>query len=183
MKSKEIKIPKFLHELHGSSSTLFDIIITYAGGVLAIISVYLLYLKSYFSIQLWELILLLLISGDIGAGVVANFTRGTNSYYSGEDKRKLRFCFIILHILHPIIFLYVLNLFSYKSIALVVFVIICTFFIDYIKVKEKQRIIAVFCLVIGFGILLNIGIASELLLWFFTLYMIKLFIGFGVRRY
>ncbi len=183
MKARTINPPKFLHEIHGSTTTLFDIILTYCGGVLAIISIYALYLQSNINISTWKLILLLLISGDIGAGVVANFTKGTNSYYGGELKSKSRIVFILLHFLHPAVFLFTLNLFSAKAIGLVIFVIVSTLVINAIKNKEKQRVIAAFCAVIGIGLLLIIGISNPLLIWFFPLFMIKLFIAFGIRRY
>ncbi len=178
-----MKPPKFLHETHGSSTTLFDVIITYSGGLLAIISIYVLYLGNYLDISIWKLILLLIISGDIGAGVIANFTKGTNSYYSGEVKSKSRLVFILFHFLHPAIFLYILNCLSIKKIGLVLFVIVSTLVINAIKNKEKQKVIASFCTLLGIGTVLIIGISNPLLLWFFPLYMIKLFIGFGIRRY
>ncbi len=183
MKSKTIRPPKFLHEIHGSSTTLFDIVLTYAGGILAIVSIYSLYLQSNLSISTWKLILLLLISGDIGAGVIANFTKGTNAYYGGEDKSKTKIGFILLHFLHPAVFLFTLNLFSVKAIGLVIFVIVSTFVINAIKEKERQRVIAAFCTLLGISLLLTIGISNPLLLWFFPLFMIKLFIAFGIRRY
>ena len=183
MKSKTIKPAKFLHDIHGSSTTLFDIILTYGGGVLAIISVYVLYLQTNIDIPIWKLILLLVISADIGAGVIANFTKGTNSYYGGEIKSKSRLVFILSHFLHPAIFLYTLNLFSAQTIGLVLFVIASTLIINAIKNKENQKVIASFCTVLGIGTLLIIGISNPLLLWFFPLYMIKLFIAFGIRRY
>ncbi|PIE50980.1 MAG: hypothetical protein CSA38_00470 [Flavobacteriales bacterium] len=183
MSSKAVRPPKILHELHGSSTTWFDIILAYSGGVLAIISVYVLCLQNNIEIPIWKLILLLLISGDVGAGVVANFTKGTNVYYGGENNSKLRLGFILIHFLHPAVFLYTLNLFSMKTIGLVLFVIVSTLIINAIKNKGKQKVIASFFTVLGIGGLLIIGISNPLLLCFFTLYMIKLFIAFGIRRY
>ncbi len=178
-----MKPSKFLHEIHGSSTTLFDVIITYSGGFLAIISIYILYLQNHLDISILKLILLLIISGDVGAGVVANSTKGTNSYYSGDVKSKSRLVFILLHFLHPAIFLYALNCLSIKTIGLVLFVIVSTLLINAIKNKEKQKVIPSFCTLLGIGTVLIIGISNPLLLWFFPLFMIKLFIAFGIRRY
>ncbi len=183
MKSKTIKPPKFLHDIHGSSTTLFDIILTYSGGVFAAISIYTLCLQNNIEIPVWKLILLLLISGDIGAGVIANFTKGTNSYYGGYNKSKSRLIFILSHFLHPAVFFYTLNLFSAKTVGLVLFVIASTLIINAITNKEKQKVFAAFCIVLGIGTVLIIGISNPLLLWFFPLFMIKLFIAFGIRRY
>jgi hypothetical protein len=183
MISKNIKPPKFLHDIHGSSTTLFNIILTYSGGIIALISIYILCIQNNIDIPIWKLVLLLAISADIGAGVVANFTKGTNSHYSGESKNKSRLAFILSHFLHPAIFLYTLNLFSAKTLGLVVFVIFSTLLINAIKEKEKQKVIASFCLVISIGTLLILEITNPLLFWFFPLYMVKLFIAFGIRRY
>ena len=88
MKTKNITPPKFLYEIHGSSTNLFDIILTYSGGLIALISIYILTLQNEIVIPIWKLILLLITSADIGAGIVANFTKGTNSYYSGDKRKK-----------------------------------------------------------------------------------------------
>ena len=183
MKKKQITPPEFLHDIHGSSTTLFDIILSYSGGILALLSVYILIIQNNIDIPIWKLILLLLMSADIGAGVIANFTKGTNSYYGGDDKKKSRIIFILSHFLHPAIFLYTLDLFSTKTIGLVIFVIISTLIIDAIKSQEKQKVIASFCLVLGIGLILTLGILNPFLLWFFPLYMVKLFIAFAIRRY
>ena len=183
MKSKQITPPKFLHDIHGSSTTLFDIIISYSGGILALISVYILILQNNIDIPLWKLILLLIMSADIGAGVIANFTKGTNSYYGGENKKKSRLIFIFSHFLHPAIFLYALDLFSTKTIGLVLFVIISTLIINVIKNLEIQKVIASFLLLLGISLILVIEVTNPFLLWFFPLYMIKLFIAFAIRRY
>lgn len=175
--------PKFLHDIHGSTTTLFDMLITYSGGIIAMIGVYLLSIQNSLEIPIWKLSLLLIVSADIGAGVIANFTKGTNSYYGGKDKRKSRLVFILSHFLHPTIFLYTLELFSYKTIILVVLVILLTLIINSIKDKEKQKVIASLCLLLGLSSLLIIEIGNPFLLWFFPLFMIKLFIAFSIRRY
>lgn len=183
MKPRIITPPKFLHDIHGSTTTLFDIILTYLGGIVAAGCIYFLYAQSAFDIPLWKLILLLLISADIGAGVVANFTKGTNQYYSGNTKSNTRIAFIIIHFLHPAIFLFTLDLFSYQTIGLVFYVIITALIINAINTVEAQRIIASFASVLGISLLLILNISNPFLLWFFPLYMIKLFIAFGIRRY
>lgn len=183
MTSRTIKPPGFLHDIHGSSTTLSDIILTYLGGIFALITVYVVSFQNNVDIPIWKLILLLIVSADIGAGVIANFTKSTNLYYSGKNKNKSRLVFILSHFLHPAIFLYTLNLFSPKTIGLVVFVIASTLIINAIKNKEKQKVIASFCTVLGIGTLFILEISNLLLLWFFPLYMIKLFIAFGIRRY
>ena len=183
MRSKEIIPPKFLHDIHGSKTSLFDIILSYAGGVIAGVSVYLIYMSSEIDIPVWKLILMLVISADIGAGVVANFTKGTNTHYSGDTKKKTRLTFIFSHFLHPAVFFFALGILSIESIALVCFTIASTLIINSIKNYEKQKVVAPLLLVTGISLLLALNIDNAFLLWFFPLYMIKLFIAFGIRRY
>jgi len=182
MKTKQIKPPKFLYEIHGSSTTLFDVIITYSGGIIALASIYILSLQNNINIPAWKLILLLITSADIGAGIVANFTKGTNSYYSGDNKKKSRIIFILLHFFHCLTFLYALNLFSTKTIAIALFIIIATLIIN-AMIAETQKVIASLFVVLGIGLIMTLGIKNPFLLWAFPLYMVKLFIGFGIRRY
>lgn len=182
MKTKTITPPKFLYEIHGSSTTLFDIILTYSGGLIALISIYILTLQNDIVIPIWKLILLLITSADIGAGIVANFTKGTNSYYSGDTKKKARVIFILLHFLHCATFLYLLDLFTLKTIAIVIFIIISTLLINAMK-AERQKVIASLFIVLGISSLLVLNITNPFLLWAFPLYMVKLFLGFGIRRY
>ncbi|WP_162418147.1 hypothetical protein [Cyclobacterium roseum] len=183
MISRTIKPPKFLHDIHGNSTTLFDMILTYMAGLISIVSIYILYLQNNLDIPVWKLVLLLAISADIGAGVVANFTKGTNSYYGGEGKSKLRIVFILSHVFHAAIFLYTLDLFFIKTIGLACFVIMSTLLINAIRNKDGQKVGAALSMVVGIGAILILEISNPLLLWFFPLYMTKLFIAFGIRRY
>ncbi|MBK6266086.1 hypothetical protein JKA74_13665 [Marivirga sp. S37H4] len=183
MKTKEINIPPFLHDIHGRKSNIFDLTLTYSGAIVALSSVLIIYVQSPLNVQWWKLLLLALVSADIGAGAVANFTKGTNQFYSGTHKRKSRTVFILSHFIHPAVFLFVIDGFSMFSAFLVVFVIGGTFLINSIGNKEKQAVVAAFLMVVGIGFLLIVKLTNPFLLWFFPLYMTKLFLAFAIRRY
>lgn len=183
MEYKTILIPKFLQEIHGEKASLTDLALTYIGGLVSLMVVLVIYSQSGLSIEWWKLTLLLLISMDIGAGAIANFTYGTNLYYSGEEKRKTRIYFILAHFIHPAVYLYALDSFSLTSILVVLYIIGSTFFINHINSVEKQRIVAALLLLLGMSILIIAQINNPLLLWFFPLFMIKLLLAFGIRRY
>ncbi|MGH1334977.1 MAG: hypothetical protein ACRBFS_02540 [Aureispira sp.] len=180
---KEINPPEFLHDIHGSTTTVLDVMLSYLGGVIAMGSVYVLYMQHHVDLSLWKLILLLVISADIGAGAVANFTKGTNAYYSGDSKKKTRLGFILIHFLHPTVFFFTLDLFSWYTIGLVLGIVITTLLINAIKTYEIQKTLAAFALVLGISMLFILNVSNPFLLWFFPLFMIKLFIAFGIRRY
>jgi hypothetical protein len=183
METKEISIPKFLHDIHGEKSTLYDMALTYGGGLLATFTVWIIYTQSGLDIATWKLVPLLVIAADIGAGVVANFTKGTNKYYSGDTKKKSRVIFILSHFIHPAIFFFSLNLFSIHTVVLVTFVIASTLLINGNKDYEKQKVIAAFLIGVGLSLLSILNVSNPFLMWFFPLYMIKLFLAFGIRRY
>lgn len=183
MRNKEIVIPKFLHDIHGEKTSLFDMLLTYSGGLISLSVVVLIYAQSEISVAYWKLLLLALISADIGAGAIANFTKGTNLYYSGADKRKNRIIFIISHFIHPGLFFFVTDTFSIFSILLVVYVIGSAFVINAIAKREQQGVVAAFLMVVGISILMVSEITNPLLLWFFPLFMIKLLLAFAIRRF
>lgn len=183
MLKKEIVIPKFLHDLHGETSTPSDVALTYFGGLISAITLFAIYLQAGPEMAWWKLLLLLLTGADIGAGVVANFTRGTNKYYSGDKKKKQRTGFILLHMIHPAIFLFALKSFSASSVLMVAFVLAFTFVINSLNEPQNQRVLAAILVVSGMCLLLIWPVSHEMWWWFFPLYMIKLFMAFGIRRY
>ncbi|HAA10403.1 MAG TPA: hypothetical protein DCE41_01415 [Cytophagales bacterium] len=183
MRSKEIQIPKFLHDIHGSKSTPRDLLLSYGGGLLAAATAYYLWVGQGATGPVWKLVLLLLISADIGAGAVANFTRGTNGHYSGPEKRKTRLVFIFSHFVHPTLFFFALNVISPVAIGMTLLVIASTLVINQVTEVERQRVVAAFLLVLLISLLFVSGISHPLLLWFFILFGVKLFLAFGIRRY
>lgn len=183
MFKKEITIPKFLHDLHGETSTIPEIALTYLGGLISVAALFAISLQSETDIVWWKFVLLMLTGADIGAGVIANFTRGTNKFYSGHEKKKQRINFILLHILHPAVFLFAINTFSAPSLLLIIFVLAGTFVVNAVKETEFQRVIAAFLVLCGISLLVLQPVSHQLLWWFFPLYMIKLFMAFGIRRY
>lgn len=180
---KEVYIPAFLHDIHGEKSTLFDVGLTYSGGLVSVVTIWMISVHTNIELSWWKHILLLLISADIGAGVVANFTKGTNKHYNGEHKRQSRIIFILTHFIHPSVFFFSTSTFSITSIVLVCLVIAATFLINFIKETEKQGVVAAFLFVCGISLLIMFNISSLFLWWFFPLYMVKLFLAFGIRRY
>lgn len=181
MGDKEIMIPAFLHEIHGEKNTWFNLIMTYGGGLIAASAVFIIYANSAMALPNWKLVIMAIICADIGAGVIANFTKGTSRYYNG--KKRSQAIFILSHFIHPAIFLFVTQLYSAATIFLVLFIIISTFFINYISGREKQGVIAALCITIGISLIFILDFTNPLLLWFFPLFMIKLFLAFGIRRF
>jgi hypothetical protein len=91
MQDKKIQVHKFLVELFGRATTVFDLLavtissISFAGLVLL--------LKWNADISYFKLFILTILALDIAGGVVANFTNGTNSYYSESLRKRYFFVF------------------------------------------------------------------------------------------
>lgn len=74
---REIKVHRFLWKLHGKSTYQLDLVLTYTLAVILLIF----NVAFSLSLPLWKIVLIAILSIDIGGGVVSNFTKGTISYY------------------------------------------------------------------------------------------------------
>ncbi|OJU72574.1 MAG: hypothetical protein BGO09_08685 [Bacteroidetes bacterium 47-18] len=74
---KMVSIPKSLWKLHGQQAYKSDLILTY----LLAITVMLFNMLNIKELELWEIIVIAVLSVDIGGGVVSNFTKSTIHYY------------------------------------------------------------------------------------------------------
>ncbi|GGG96181.1 hypothetical protein GCM10007415_34260 [Parapedobacter pyrenivorans] len=93
MKNKVINIPKPLWKLHGKQAYKQDLIMTYLIAVI----VMLVNLKTGNGLVLWKVIVVAILSIDIGGGVVSNFTRGTINYY--QESKLSPHLFVWFHLL------------------------------------------------------------------------------------
>lgn len=96
MNQKIVPIPKSLWKLHGKSTYQLDLVLTYTLAFILLI------FNVAFSLSLpfWKIILIGILSVDIGGGVVSNFTKGTINYYR-EDKLSPHF-FVWFHTLQAV---------------------------------------------------------------------------------
>lgn len=176
---KSIKIPKFLHDIHGESPTLDEILITYVAAIFSAATVYWLCLP--YGISVWHRVLLIIIAADIGAGVVANYTGSTNLYYSQNPRSRM--IFIISHLLHPAVFCYALGTLAVVDAVVVTYTVCGSFVINQIKDTRNQEKWAAFFVVCGFTLLSLFADIQLLKFWFYGLFMVKLLLAFAVRRH
>jgi hypothetical protein len=170
----KIRIPKFLKELHGEETSVFSILLVYLTG-LTFGLFYIIYSPD-FHIEFYRWILALL-AVDIGGGVVANMTQSTSEYYA--KRPKMRWIFIIIHIIHPII-LWII----FSKMNGILFVggttIIFTSIVNLISGLSNQRIVSSTFFVINLMLLFvfKVDILPLILL---TVFSMKLIMCFGVR--
>lgn len=173
----KIKIPKILQELHGEESNLISLISTYLIGIVVTICLYFLLRESQIDLPLWKEILFLLMSFDIGGGVIANFTEGTRKYY--RDQLKKHTSFILLHILHGVAFIIIFNdLWLFFSFMTIFSILSCLFLVT-IKDKESKRIVSALLFTVGVLIVFLIPCSIEFLRLVPVLFFTKLILGFS----
>lgn len=93
MKNRVVNIPKPLWKLHGKQTYKQDLVMTYLIAVI----VMLVNLRASNELVLWKVIVVAILSIDIGGGVVSNFTRGTINYY--RESKLSPYLFVWFHLL------------------------------------------------------------------------------------
>ena len=176
--NRTVQIPKFLYEFHGDSPTVIGLILTYIAGLIAGVLGGLAVYNS--GIELWKAVLAGLLFFDVAGGVVSNFTRSTNRYHRQSQKRRA--AFLAIHILHPLLMAFIVNAYWAFFILLGVYTITCGFLIGWIDNHKLQYIFAGALTVIGVATLSTFNFDQSAPYVFGVLFMIKILIGFSVRR-
>jgi hypothetical protein len=130
-------------------------------------------------ISTFKLILLTILALDIAGGVIANFTKGTNNYYS-ESLRK-RYLFIFFHLLQPSILIWIFPNELQAILGISIYTLISSIIVLNVKKQYNQKIIAItlllLCLILS--TLLNYSdLLTQLLMQLFSL---KLILAFSVN--
>ncbi len=171
----KVRIPKFLHELHGEEASALSLILVYSAGLLLGITIFLLTPDLQ---PAWHRWLLTVLAMDIGGGVVANMTPGTSDYYA--KRPKIRWIFILMHVIHPaLIWLVFPGVVAIPVVGAATLVF--TAIVNSIREPASQRTYGALFMVIILATLLLLKTESipTILL---TLFSFKLIIGFAVRH-
>lgn len=177
MQGKKIKVPKTLHDLFGRETTLPDLFAVFIGSF----SLTILTLTFIWEVDLSfaKKVVLTLLAFDIGGGVVANFTEGTNNYYA--ESLKKRNLFVLIHVLQPLLLAWI---YQSNLIAILIvsgFTLISTFCIINIKENNIQRVIASTLLLIGIFLIHLLNFSDQLLQVILIVYSVKLILSFAVN--
>ena len=173
----KFKVHRLCHELFGRETTKFDVLasiicsVSFAGLTLQ--------QKWNAEISTFKLILLTILALDIAGGVIANFTKGTNNYYS-ESLRK-RYLFIFFHLLQPSILIWIFPNELQAILGISIYTLISSIIVLNVKKQYNQKIIAItlllLCLILS--TLLNYSdLLTQLLMQLFSL---KLILAFSVN--
>ena len=183
MKSKQkfqtqkIEVHKFLRELFGRETTTFDLLaiiissVSFAGLILMI--------KWNADITVIKKIILTILALDIGGGIVANFTTGTNIYYA-ESLRK-RYIFVLFHLLQPSILIWIFPSELIAILGVSLFTLTSSIIVLNIKKQYNQRIVAITLLLLSLILSTLLSYADQLAQIIMHFFSLKLILVFSVN--
>jgi hypothetical protein len=177
MQNKKIQVHKFLSEVFGRETTTFDLLaIIISSASFALLT---LFLKWNADITIIKKIILTILALDIGGGVVANFTTGTNNYYA-ESLRK-RYLFVLFHLLQPSILIWIFPNELLAVLGVSIFTLISSIIVLNIKRYYNQRIVAVTLLLLCLILSTLLNYTDTLIQMIMQLFSIKLILAFSVN--
>ena len=175
--NRKVNIPKFLQELHGKQTRRIDLLLTYFSAILCTALVW--WMVRDLSISLFKMVILCFLTFDISGGVIANFTDGTQAYFSGL--KGLRYKFIALHLLQPAFLMWLFpNDIIYISI-ISVFTLVAITILNGIKNGTDQRIWASFFALFGIALSFVFNEIEPVVHFLMVLYIVKLVIAFSIQ--
>jgi prepilin signal peptidase PulO-like enzyme (type II secretory pathway) len=122
---------------------------------------------------------LIILALDIGGGVVANFTTGTNNYYA--ESLKKRYLFVVFHLLQPSILIWIFPSELLAILGVSLFTLTSSIIVLNIKKQYNQRIIAVTLLLFSLFLSTLLNYSDPLTKMIMQLFSIKLILAFSVN--
>ena len=160
-----------LNLLHGETPTKINLCLIYGIGFIASIILF-----SHYSQNTGiERVIRGIVGLDIVGGIIANLSTSTKKWWQSQSK-YVQYLFLVLHIIQPIIFGYILDVDLKMMLSLFMYVLICGLILINLG-KELNRIFAVIFAGIGILVFSHIGMQD----WFFIAYIFKLVVGFCIK--
>ena len=175
--SNKIKVHRLLRELFGLETTRFDLLAIIISAVS--FAALTLILNSNSAALATKAIVLIILALDIGGGVVANFTTGTNNYYA-ESSQK-RYLFVVFHLLQPSVLIWIFPNELLAILGVSIFTLTSSLIVLNIKKNYNQRIIAVTLLLLSLILSTILNYTDPLAQVIMQLFSIKLILAFSVN--
>ena len=175
--SNKIKVHRLLRELFGLETTRFDLLAIIISAVS--FAALTLILNSNSAALATKAIVLIILALDIGGGVVANFTTGTNNYYA-ESLQK-RYLFVIFHLLQPSVLIWIFPNELLAILGVSIFTLTSSLIVLNIKKNYNQRIIAVTLLLLSLILSTILNYTDPLAQVIMQLFSVKLILAFSVN--
>ena len=175
--SNKIKVHRLLRELFGLETTRFDLLAIIISAVS--FAALTLILNSNSAALATKAIVLIILALDIGGGVVANFTTGTNNYYA-ESLQK-RYLFVVFHLLQPSVLIWIFPNELLPILGVSIFTLTSSLIVLNIKKNYNQRIIAVTLLLLSLILSTILNYTDPLAQVIMQLFSVKLILAFSVN--
>ena len=176
MENKKIQVHKFLSEVFGRETTMFDLLAIIICSIsFAILTIF---VKWNADITITKKIILTILALDIGGGVVANFTTGTNFYYA-ESLRKT-YLFVLFHLLQPSILIWIFPSELLVILGVSLFTLTSSIIVLNVKKQYNQRIVAITLLLLCLILSTLLNYTDTLSQMIMQLFSIKLILAFSV---
>lgn len=169
--------------VHGDNPSRFEMVLTYAVGVLAAIFVVGYGLAQGIALSLWQMVVLFVVTLDVASGAVANATHSTNTWYR---RRALwvRLLFVVVHFVHALLVVLLLDAGNWVFFwAVYGYMLISTLVLLLMPPTQAQRTLAFAFFVVGVMGATYLLSTPVLLQWFAPVYFAKLILGFAVDHY
>lgn len=158
MEGEGVKIPKWLHELHGEQSNWRDIGTVHLLAWASAVYVFLL-------VGGWAGALLAFLMVDIAGGVVANVTRGTNDHYATRPRHRI--VFLCLHMVQPALLILLLPVSAPVVAAVAIWTLLGAGLLECLRRQGHERTlsapIATAWAVAGISVLVTSGGAAAMM--------------------
>ena len=175
---KTINSPGLLKEFLGTTPRIKDIIQLLTISALATIAIYWSNISYFEEISGWKTFWFIVITFDIFAGAVGNFTKSTQRHYI---KNRKRIEFLLLHFLHLGGLYYVVGNFTF-FISMYIFVVSSAMLVNSVESLKQKEIHAASLFIIGIMFFYMAFEIPQVIFWLPAIIMLKLLIGFSVKR-
>ncbi|MBB1418849.1 hypothetical protein H5187_16455 [Pseudoalteromonas sp. SG44-1] len=173
---KYFKTPEFLHEVFGEKQSILEI----TGTILfALVGSWVIYSVAEIELDNWRAILAFILIADVLAGCIANFTLGTNEFYTKRPKNRL--IFIAIHV-HIIVIAWLLSQPLDTALLMWAYTIVAASVVNALHGKSIQGFIAANLMCYGIFLLIYLSLPT----WFLMVslfFMIKVLFSFAVDHY
>ena len=168
---------EFLKFLHGEHPTRTDLILTYLGACLSLISFEV--LISTLDLSITKHLVLSFIVLDFSGGIIANITESTSSFYASRP--RLRILFLLAHLVQPALLVWIFPQNTLVVLYITVYTLISSLVVSWVGDFARQRTLSLFLLLVGLSsIPLVLDKGSSVLAVCLSMYMMKLILSFSV---
>lgn len=179
-KDMTIQIPPLLHDVFGEKQTLGELLVIILTGVGVATVLFIAVPEMTQGLPLWQTSLAYLLTLDIAAGCVANFTRSTNNHYAARSRERL--VFIAVHV-HILLLAGLLGIELWPAILVWAYTIVGTLVVNTLKGNRFQMFVAGTLLALGVMLTVLGTAVPKYFLVIALLFMLKVLFSFAVDHY